>query len=136
MSTVKVNTLTGTSTAGSIAVTGEGNSTTTNLQQGLTKVWANVDGTGTVNLRDSFNVSTLTDSGTGTYKLTFASSMNNANYCSVASGNISTSNSGRDVSCPRSTITTTEIDMGCFRSDNLTIEDFDFAMNQVDGDLA
>ena len=39
MSTVKVNTLTGTTTAGSIAVTGEGNSTTTNLQQGLCKVW-------------------------------------------------------------------------------------------------
>ena len=38
-STLKINTLTGVSTAGSIAVTGEGNSTTTNLQQGLCKVW-------------------------------------------------------------------------------------------------
>ena len=37
MSTAKVNTLTGTTTAGSIAVTGEGGSTTTNLQQGLCK---------------------------------------------------------------------------------------------------
>ncbi|BCV05612.1 MAG: hypothetical protein CM15mV112_060 [uncultured marine virus] len=34
-STLKINTLTGVSTAGSIAVTGEGNSTTTNLQQGF-----------------------------------------------------------------------------------------------------
>ena len=39
-STLKINTLTGVSTAGSIAVTGEGNSTTTNLQQGLVKAWA------------------------------------------------------------------------------------------------
>ena len=39
MSTILVNTLTGTSTAGSIVVTGEGNSTTTNLQQGLAKAW-------------------------------------------------------------------------------------------------
>ena len=39
MSTVIVNTLTGTTTAGSISVTGEGNSTTTNLQQGLCKHW-------------------------------------------------------------------------------------------------
>jgi hypothetical protein len=31
-STLKINTLTGVTTAGSIAVTGEGNSTTTNLQ--------------------------------------------------------------------------------------------------------
>ena len=38
-STLKINTLTGVSTAGSIAVTGEGNSTTTNLQQGLAKCW-------------------------------------------------------------------------------------------------
>ena len=40
-STLKINTLTGVSTAGSIAVTGEGNSTTTNLQQGLGKSWIN-----------------------------------------------------------------------------------------------
>lgn len=136
MSTVKVNTLTGTSTAGSIAVTGEGNSTTTNLQQGLTKVWADINGTGTVSLRDSFNVSTVTDSGTGTYKLTFSSNMNNDDYCPVASGNITLANSGRDVSCPRSTISTSEFDVGCFRSDNLAGEDFQFAMAQANGDLA
>ena len=59
MSTVKVNTLTGTTTAGSISVTGEGNSTTTNLQQGLTKVWHNFDGQSTVATRDSFNVSSI-----------------------------------------------------------------------------
>ena len=35
MATLKVNTLTGTSTAGSIAVTGEGNSTTTNFTAGV-----------------------------------------------------------------------------------------------------
>ena len=34
-SELKVNKLTGVTTAGSISVTGEGNSTTTNLQQGL-----------------------------------------------------------------------------------------------------
>jgi len=135
-SILKVDALTGVTTAGSISVTGEGNSTTTNLQQGLAKVWANVDGTGTVALRDSFNVSTLTDSGLGNYKLTFSSTMGNDDYSSVASGNISTANSGRDVSCPGSTITTSEIDMKCFRSDNLAAEDFDFAMNQVHGDLA
>ena len=46
MATLKTNTLTGTSTAGSIAVTAEGNSTTTNLQQGLAKAWVNFNGTG------------------------------------------------------------------------------------------
>ena len=36
-SILKVDTITGVTTAGSIAITGEGNSTTTNLQQGLAK---------------------------------------------------------------------------------------------------
>ena len=56
-SVLKVNTLTGVTTAGSIVVTGEGNSTTTNLQQGLCKSWINFNGTGnnTV-ITDSFNV--------------------------------------------------------------------------------
>ena len=43
MSTIKTNTLTGTTSAGSILVTGEGGSTTTNLQQGLNKVWCHYD---------------------------------------------------------------------------------------------
>ena len=47
MSTVKTNTLTGTTSAGSIVVTGEGGSTTTNLQQGLAKHWILMNGTST-----------------------------------------------------------------------------------------
>ena len=38
-SELKVDKFTGVTTAGSIVVTGEGNSTTTNLQQGLAKSW-------------------------------------------------------------------------------------------------
>ena len=38
-SILKVDTITGVTTAGSISITGEGNSTTTNLQQGLAKAW-------------------------------------------------------------------------------------------------
>ena len=66
MATLKTNTLTGTSTAGSIAVTGEGNSTTTNLQQGLCKAFAFVDH--------------LTDNGTGDYSITFTNNMANNDY--------------------------------------------------------
>ena len=79
MSEVKTNKLTGTSTAGSILVTGEGNSTTTNLQQGLAKAWANVtNATPTIN--DSFNIASITDNGTGDHTLNFTNSMGNANY--------------------------------------------------------
>jgi len=78
MSEVKTNKLTGTSTAGSILVTGEGNSTTTNLQQGLAKFWIAHDGSGTPAAIDSFNVGSITDVGTGNYKYNFSNNFNTA----------------------------------------------------------
>ena len=72
MSTVKVNTLTGTTTAGSISVTGEGNSTTTNLQQGLSKVWYVGDMSGgAMSATDSFNISSFTDVAVGIHGPSF-----------------------------------------------------------------
>ena len=84
MSEILVNKLTGTSTAGSILVTGEGNSTTTNLQQGLAKLWINFNGTGTIAARDSFNFSGLTDNGTGDYTVTLSNAMSSADYVALA----------------------------------------------------
>ena len=83
MSEILVNKLTGVSTAGSIVVTGEGNSTTTNLQQGLEKAWVNFNGVGTIAARDSFNLSSLSDIGTGEYSVTIASAMSNTNYAVI-----------------------------------------------------
>ena len=81
MSTILVNTLTGTSTAGSIAVTGEGNSTTTNLQQGLAKAWLRATASAAVS--DSLNVSSGTDHGTGDYSFATTNAFNNINYANV-----------------------------------------------------
>jgi hypothetical protein len=78
MSEILTNKLTGTSTAGSIVVTGEGNSTTTNLQQGLAKFWIALNGSGTPTAVDSFNVGSITDVGTGNYKFNFSSNFNTA----------------------------------------------------------
>ena len=85
-SILKVNTLTGASTAGSIAVTGEGNSTTTNLQQGLAKFWQNLDTTGTAEQRDSFNVASITDNNTGDISTSYTSAFTNASYSVTAMG--------------------------------------------------
>ena len=72
-SQLKVNTLTGVTTAGSINVTGEGNSTTTSLQQGLLKAWGlSNDG---ANTADSFNIGSATDNSTGNYTKTFTNNM-------------------------------------------------------------
>ena len=71
-SELKVDKFTGVTTAGSILVTGEGNSTTTNLQQGLSKSWLNLDASlSTPAFRDSFNLGSVTDNGTGTLQLQF-----------------------------------------------------------------
>ena len=80
-STLKINTLTGVTTAGSIAVTGEGNSTTTNLQQGLAKAWTHFQGTSTAASVDGLNISSVDDDGTGDHGLHFTNNMANATYC-------------------------------------------------------
>ena len=80
MSTIKTNTLTGTTSAGSIVVTGEGGSTTTNLQQGLNKVWFTL-GVDAVQ-DDSFNCSSVDDDGSGDYGIHFTNDFNNALYSS------------------------------------------------------
>jgi len=83
-SELKVDKFTGVTTAGSIDVTGEGNSTTTNLQQGLCKVWGKFDGTaGSVAYSDSFNTSGLTDLGTGEFQFLFSNNMANDDYATM-----------------------------------------------------
>ena len=80
-SELKVDKITGVATAGSISVTGEGNSTTTNLQQGLAKVWVFYDqSSGTGSVEDSLNVSSADDDGTGEQGINFSNSMGNAVY--------------------------------------------------------
>jgi hypothetical protein len=59
----------------------------TNLQQGLAKMWANVDGTGTAALDDSFNASGLTDNGTGDFTVAINNDMSNADYSCQFNGN-------------------------------------------------
>ena len=49
------------------------------------KAWINFNGTGTVAIRDSFNVASITDNGTGDYTISFTNAMPNNNFCVVAS---------------------------------------------------
>tara|TARA_R100000234_G_scaffold61559_1_gene37262 strand:+ start:833 stop:1225 length:393 start_codon:yes stop_codon:yes gene_type:complete len=72
MSTLKVNTIQNTS--------GGSSSTPEQIEQGRAKAWIHFDGQDTVAIRDSFNVSTLTDNGTGDYTISFTSAMANTNY--------------------------------------------------------
>ena len=78
-SQLKVDTITGVTTAGSIVVTGEGNSTTTNLQQGLAKSLLNYNQTGPTT-DDSFNISSVSDDTTGTFTPAYTNVFSNVNY--------------------------------------------------------
>jgi hypothetical protein len=49
------------------------------------KAWVNFNGTGTVAIRASGNVSSITDNGTGDYTLNFTTSFSDSNYCCIAS---------------------------------------------------
>lgn len=49
------------------------------------RAWVNFNGTGTVAIRASGNVSSITDNGTGYYTVNFTTAMPDTNYC-VASG--------------------------------------------------
>jgi hypothetical protein len=78
VSEIAIDKLKGASSASSISVVAEGGSTTTNLQQGLAKVWMNMAAGQTTN--GSFNTSALTDNGTGDYTITIANDMANDDY--------------------------------------------------------
>ena len=73
--------VTGIHTVGTNAVaTSEGGAVTTNIAQGLGKCWVNFAGNGTIAARDSLNVGSLTDNGTGDYTVNFTNNMNNDDY--------------------------------------------------------
>ena len=74
--TIASNKFVGTA-AGTMTVVGEGGTTQTNLQQGLCKAWCRFDDGAS---SDSFNVSSVTDHGTGDYQVFIANDMANATY--------------------------------------------------------
>ena len=93
-SQLKVDTITGVTTAGSISITGEGNSTTTNLQQGLAKAWIRAN-EASLTIGDSFNVGSRTDTAVGRMNVNLSNNMANSEYSMVGSQ----SDDGRAQNC-------------------------------------
>lgn len=80
---------------------GEGITITTNAStdtitiaqnQGICRAWVNFNGTGTVAIRASFNVSSITDNGTGNFTVNFTNAMPDADYSVVGTSNNSANN--------------------------------------------
>ena len=99
MSTLKVNTIQNTSAAHS--------STPEEIAQGRAKAWVNFNGTGTIAIRDSFNVSSITDVSQGTTTITLATAMSNTNYCVGGTAGAASTSGFRILSCYNNLTTTT-----------------------------
>jgi hypothetical protein len=71
--------------SGSTGVTYPDGSSQASGQQAC-KAWVNFNGTGTVAIRASLNVSSITDQGTGTYLVNFTTAFSDTNYATVFGG--------------------------------------------------
>jgi hypothetical protein len=59
---------------------------TTFVTNGSAKAWLNMNGTGTIAIRDSFNLSGLVDDGTGAYSFNLTNAFASSNYVPHGSG--------------------------------------------------
>ena len=123
--TLKADTLTH-STAGSLA--------TNFVVEGSAKAWCEFNGQSTVAISDSFNISGLTDAGTGLYDLTFTNSMNNAGFASTGAAGERLDNGGNR-SCGLRAKSTGGQNIRGFR-DGVSADDFPELCFHTMGDLA
>jgi hypothetical protein len=117
MSTAKFDTLSNLAGTQSVPVA--------TVAQGVARAWVNFNGTGTVAIRASFNVTSITDSGAGDYTLNFTNAMVDANYSVVGMSmrdSANASNLSVFGSTTYNTITTTSV----------RVNNRDDANNQVD----
>jgi hypothetical protein len=87
MSTLRVNTIQDSTGSSSPAI------------NGLARAWVNFNGTGTVAIRASLNVSSITDNGTGYYAVNFINAMPDANYSLAHSAGSGTTQGSHYESC-------------------------------------
>ena len=132
MSTLKADT---------IQSTGGGAATLTKQQ--AAKIWSNFDGTTSgITPRDSFNVSSVGDTNTGTYTINHTNAMSNNDYCCAVMGRMQrgTSNSGAangiDSSDGDSTVLTTSHIIAYINVATTGDADVPIAGSMVMGDLA
>ena len=128
MSTVKAANLQNT---GSGATTFK-NSSGTEIGQ-LCKAWVNFNGTGTVAIRDDFNVSSITDNGTGLYTVNFTTAMANTNYAVVPGGSRDLPEASRCFPANIDQIGTSSFDLST-HNDGSTSVDWELVTSAVFGD--
>ena len=131
--TVKIDTIKGKTTAGSVTVQGE-NTNTTNLQQGLNKVWFTL-GVDAVQ-DDSFNCSSVDDDGTGDFGIHFTNAFNNALYSSAQAVTVTGLNDRMMIQSPSKAAGAVEVRLLATSNGSDTEGNITHAEMQICGDLA
>ncbi len=125
--------VTGVHTVGTNAIyTSDGGNVTQNLVQGLVKSWCKFNGTSTLAINDSFNISSVSDGGTGTYFPTFTNNMVNEHFSADAMKRNESTNTGAQVQIPTYASNSNNIQM--HESDSAA--DSSAVSHSVRGDLA
>jgi len=86
------------------------------------RAWVNFDGTGTVSIRESGNVSSITDNGTGQYTVNFTTAMPDNNYAVFGKSNI-TGGGNRMFTAFISFPSATDLEITCTKANTNAVED-------------
>ena len=79
------------------------------------RAWVNFNGTGTVAIRASGNVSSITDNGTGNYTVNFTTALPDVNYCVTGTASNNAAGLGTVfLTTTGSAFTTTQLVIGSF----------------------
>ena len=92
------------------------------------RAWVNFNGTSTVAIRESANVSSITDNGTADYTVNFSVNMSDANYCWAIDGD---SSSGLPVGAESIVAATNEVAFKVKRTSDATLIDTDICVVSI-----
>jgi hypothetical protein len=102
---------------------------------GTAKAWANLNGTGTIALRGSLNISSVVDEGTGDYRFNFTNVKANANYAPLATAEVTGAGFPRTVTIHTRSASSLRL-TGYTSGSSLALIDLDSAIFGSFGDLA
>jgi hypothetical protein len=138
-SILKVDEMQGVTSAGDITITSEGGAATMQLQQGLAKAWARVDSynDAPAAIESNLAVSSISDSGTGDFTLTFSVAFADSlySYAGMDANSVFVGTKENRLQSPTAGVTTTTF--GCVvRSDSGVTVDSSKTSVVFHGDLA
>ena len=111
-------------------------------KQHAAKAWLNINQTSTQAIRDSFNVSSISDSGVGRTQVTLTNAMSNNDYMALIGLRMqstvtnSGSSGGVDTSDGSTSVTTTQFQYSYINNASSADADSPYAGGAVHGDLA